>query len=166
MEIKSQLTREDYVEFNKYIFLKMKMKRSIFIALIFIIFWIVYLNLNQPFNLLVLLIELLAFSLFWAVLIFAFYRLSFARIKKMPDENGEILSEKAYLLSDDGLKEVSTNNESFTKWSGFKSIEENKKYIFLFVDKIAAYIIPKRVFKDSEEVTQFLEYVKTRTIKH
>jgi hypothetical protein len=165
MEINSQLTREDYVEFNKYIFLKMKMKRSIFIALLFIIFWIVYLNLNQPFNLLVLLIELIAFALFWAVLIFAFYRLSFARIKKMPDENGEILSKKTYFLTDDGLKEISANNESFTKWSGFKSIAENKKYVFLFVDKIAAYIIPKRVFKDSEEVTQFLEYVKTRTIK-
>ena len=166
MEIKSQLTREDFVEFNKYIFLKMKMKRSIIIALIFIIFWIVYLNLNQPFNLIVLLIELIVFFLFWAILIFTFYRLSFARVKKMPDENGEILSEKTYFFTDDGLKEISENNVSFTKWSGFKSIEENKKYIFLFVDKIAAYIIPKRVFKDSKEVTQFLEYVKTRTIKH
>lgn len=165
MEIKSQLTREDYVEFNKYIFLKIKMKRSIIIALAFIIFWIVFLNFNQPFNLIVLLIELIAFSLFWAVLIFTFFSFSIARIKKMPDEYGEILSEKVFFLSEDGLKEVSTNNESFTKWSGFKAIEENKKYIFLFVDKIAAYIIPKRAFKDSEEVTQFLEYVKTRTIK-
>jgi hypothetical protein len=165
MEIKSQLSRQDYVEFNKYVFLKSKMKRSIIVALIFTIFWIVYLNLDQPFNLIIVLIELVVFSLFWTLLIFASYWYTFNRVRKMPDENGEILGEKTYIFSDDGLKQISENSESFTKWNGIKSIEENKKYIFLFVDKIAAYIIPKKVFKDSNEINIFLDFVKERTKK-
>ena len=165
MEIRTQLTRQDYLEFNKYVFFKSRMKRSIVIALIFIIFWIVFLNYNQPFNFIILLIELLVFSMFWAIFILITYWITFARVKKMPDKNGEILGEKTYILTDDGLKQISANSESFFKWNAFKSIEDNKKYIFLFVDKIAAFIIPKRAFQDPKEMTTFIDFVKTRTIK-
>ena len=41
----------------------------------------------------------------------------------MPDEKGEILGEKTYILSEDGLKEISENGESFIKWIGVKSLE-------------------------------------------
>jgi hypothetical protein len=165
MEIKAQLTRQDFLEFNKYVFFKSRMKRSIFIALIFTTFWIVFLNYNQPFNFIIIFIELLVFALFWTFFILIIYWTTFARVKKMPDENGEILGEKTYLLSNEGLKQISANSESFNRWNGFKSIEENNKYIFLFVDKIAAYIIPKRVFQDSKEMTNFLDFVKERTKK-
>lgn len=166
MEIRVQLTRQDYLEFNKFVFLRSRMKRNIIIALIFTISWIVYLNYNQPFYFLMLLIELVAFSLFWAIFILASYWVTLARVKKIPDENGEILGEKTYKFDDEGLKQISVNGESFTRWNAIKSIEVNKNYIFLFVDKIVAYVIPKRVFEDSVEMTSLIDFVKTKTSKY
>ncbi|MBI9055469.1 MAG: YcxB family protein [Bacteroidales bacterium] len=83
----------------------------------------------------------------------------------MPDKNGEILGEKTYLLLEDGLKQVSESGESFIKWIGIKSLEENENYLFVFVDKIAAYVIPKKFFADTSELNEFISIVNSKIQK-
>jgi len=165
MEFKLQLSRQDYLEFNKYVLFKTRIKRNIIIVSFITLLWIVFLNYNQPLDLIIILIELILFSMIWSILFLLIYGIAFLKIKKMPDENGSILEEKTYIFSEEGLKQISTNSESFTKWNAFKSIEENKKYIFLFVDKIAAYVIPKRIFQDSKEINDFVDFLKEKIKK-
>jgi hypothetical protein len=83
----------------------------------------------------------------------------------MPDKNGEILGEKTYILSDDGFKQISEHGESFIKWIGIKSLEENENYLYVFVDKIAAYVIPKRYLSDSPETREFIKVLKEKIKK-
>ena len=78
----------------------------------------------------------------------------------MPDKNGEIIGEKTYLILKDGFKQITANGESFIKWNGIKSLEENKNYLFIFVDKIAAYVIPKRYLNDLPEKNEFIKTLK------
>jgi YcxB-like protein len=157
MEIKIDFTRKDFLEFNKYVFLKKRIKKSISIAVFFILLWLIIMNLNKPFSPILILTELVVFSLVWVLFMFLSYKFSFFRISKMPDDKGEILGEKTYILTDDGLKQVSEYGESFVKWIGIKSLEENENYLFIFVDKIAAYVIPKRYFSNMSETKEFIK---------
>lgn len=47
------------------------------------------------------------------------------------------------------------SNEDYIKWSGVRSVEQDKEYIFVFVDSIMAYIIPKRSFASEKESLEF-----------
>jgi len=165
MEVKINFTRKDFLEFNKYVFFKKRIKKSISIAIFFVLFWLIIMNLNKPFSPVLILTELILFSLVWVLFMFLSYKFSFARISKMPDEKGEILGEKTYILLDDGLKQISEYGESFTKWIGIKSLEENENYLFIFVDKIAAYVIPKRYFSDKSETKEFIKTLNEKIKK-
>lgn len=165
MEIKIEFTRNDYLEFNKYYYFKKKFKKSLIIPGFFILLWVVIMNFNESFNPILILTELVIFSLVWAVFMFISYKFSFYRISRIPDEKGEILGEKTYILSEDGLKELTKNGESFIKWIGIKSIEENENYIFIFIDKILAHVIPKRYFSDIQEMQKFLSVLNSNTKK-
>jgi len=160
--MKIKLTRQDYLEFNKFVFLKERIYRSSKIAIFFIFIWIILLNYKQPFDLTEIIIELICFTAIWGLMILLIYWFTFNKLKNMPDSDGEILGEKIYIISEEGLKQISVNSETFTKWIGFKFYAETDKYIFLFVDKIAAYIIPKRIFKDQNELLEFTDIVKSK----
>lgn len=64
-------------------------------------------------------------------------------------------------ITEDGFKESTEYNEMFTKWEGIKSIEETKKQIFIFLDRHMAHIIPKRYFKNDEEVRELKEFLNS-----
>ena len=161
MEIEIEFTRKDYLEFNKYYYFKKRIKRALIVPAFFVLLWLILLNFNRPFNPILILIELVVFSLAWGVFMFISYKLSLIRISRMPDEKGEIIGEKTYILSDDGLKEISKNGESFIKWIGVKSLEENENYVFIFIDKIMAHVIPKRYFSDTLELQEFMSILKS-----
>jgi hypothetical protein len=165
MEIKTQITREDFLEFNKFVLLRNRLKKGFAIATIFILFWTIILNYNQPFNPITILIELIVFYIGWGILIFLLYKVNFQRIKKMPDQNGSILGDKTYILQDEGFKEITDSSETLTKWKGIKNIIETKNYTYVFVDKIAAYIIPKRNVDENNEVERFIKALKSKVGK-
>ena len=162
MEIKIEITREDFLEFNKYVLLKNRLKRGFVIATIFILFWVIILNYNKPLDLFSIIIELIIFYLGWGILIFLLYKINFQRIKKLPDQNGAILGNKTYIIQDDGFKEITESSETLTNWNGIKKITETKDYIYVFVDKIAAYIIPKRYLNEEKERNQFIQTLKSK----
>ena len=48
------------------------------------------------------------------------------------------------------------NTRSDVLWSGIKKIDQNKKYIFIFIEKNQAYVIPKK-FLSSADTKSFYE---------
>jgi hypothetical protein len=162
MEINVDLNREDYLKFNKYVILKNRIKRSFIIATIFIIIWIIILNKDIPFNLPLILIETIIFYLGWGVIFLIIYSINFNKIKRMPDENGSILGSKKYIILEEGFKEITDVSESITKWTGIKKLVENKEYIYLFVDKIAAFVIPKRYFDSNSQMDDFIKLINNK----
>jgi hypothetical protein len=162
MELKVDITRTDYLEFNKYVFFRSRIKRSYIIATIFVIIWVLLLNKNVSFNFLRILTQSIIMYSAWTVIILILNYLTLKRIKKMPDDNGGTLGEKTYNFLDEGFKEITENNETLTKWDGIKRMAESKNYIYLFVDKIAAYIIPKRYFVTEDEKIKFIDFINSK----
>ncbi|SMO70149.1 YcxB-like protein [Saccharicrinis carchari] len=162
MEIKTEITRNDFLEFNKHVMYGKRLRRHFLIATVFVIIWIVLLNIGEPFDLLKVISEAVIFFAIWSLLIFIFNQISLYRIKRIPDSSGSILGEKTYLMEENGFKEISESSETLTSWEGLKEIQESKDYYFLFVDKIAAYIIPKRSFRNKMQEQDFIDAVNRK----
>lgn len=163
MDIEVTITRTDFLELNKFVYFRNRLKRSFGIATFFIVVWLYILNKNGPFSIISILVQLVVFYACWGVLIFLLRQLAVWRIKNSPDTNGALLGTKQYQLTDEGIKEITEISESLTKWKGIQKIEETSEYIFVFIDRIAAYVFPKRAFGSKEELDQFIEILTTRT---
>lgn len=164
MEIKCNLTTEDYFAFQKYALISRYKRTGLIVVFIVVVLFITLLNYNQPFNILKIIFESLLFIFMWVMLMLVIYYL-LRLISKITSETGNImLGEQVYHFNESGLKKVSKENVSETKWSGVLSIEENKKFVLIFVGKTTAYIIPKRTFDNKEKIISFVEYIKS--LKH
>lgn len=165
MEIIVNITRDDFVEFNKHVLFKKRRISWLIMASIGIIIWTFLLNKDSQINLSMIFIEVLIFSGFWYLV----YRVSnfilINKIKKMPDNDGNFLGKRTYYIFEDGLKEISENNESLTKWKGIKKVSESEEGIYIFVDKIAAFIVPKRYFDNDDEINNFINFINSRIAK-
>ncbi len=148
--------------FNKYVLLRSKLKSGLAIVTVFNLLWLIVLNYNKPFDPLIVMIELIIFYLAWGVLILIMYMISFYRIRKMPDQDGSILRERTYVILDEGIKEVTTSSETLFRWNGIKKVAETNDYVYLFTDRIAAFIIPKRYLKGPGESERFVELLKQK----
>jgi len=142
METITEISRKDFLEFNKYVLIKTRIKRHVLIALFFVLLWVVTLNLNSPFDWVVILIEIVVFSLAWA--------------------DGAILGNKKYIILEEGFREITDTSDTTIKWLGIKKIDETDGYFYVFVDKMAAFIIPKRSFADVKEQAQFFQQIESR----
>lgn len=162
MEIKVNITKDDFVEFNKHVLFGKRRISWLIIASIGIIIWTYLLNKDSQINFNMIIIEVIVFSTIWYI----FYKVSnvllINRIKKMLDNDGSLLGDRTYYILKDGLKEISENNESLTKWQGIKKVTESEEGIYIFVDKIAAYIVPKRFFDTNEEMNSFINLINSR----
>ena len=161
----TEITREDFLQFNKHFFYKNKFKRTFIIASIFIILWVFILHTGKPFDLFEIVLDLITFYLGWSLLILILTQIGLQKIKKMPDKDGNILGVKTYLLEEKGFKETTETSETLTNWSGIKEIQESQDYYYVFVDKIAAYIIPKRSFLNKNEEEEFIQTLKEKAKK-
>jgi len=163
MEVTVEISHDDYLEFVKHTLLKKRLKRSIIIASIFIPLWLVFLNYDRPLELLVIGIELVLFILLWAFYIFLVHKFMYYRIKKNIARSESALGKKTYFLIEEGFKEKSEYSETLTKWEGIKKIEETPEFIYVFLDKLVAYIIPKRHLSNETEIRQLIETLESKS---
>jgi len=82
--------------------------------------------------------------------------------RNLPSKKGEILGKKTITISEDGITRKSEYNNSFQKWEGIKSLETSKKSIFIMVDNLAGFIIPKRSFKNESQMKEFIDTIKNK----
>ncbi|ALC80213.1 YcxB family protein [Bacillus gobiensis] len=152
MELKYELTKDDYLAFNLHYMKHSKMiKQSlfmqrfltpiIFLVLPFVLFWM-----TREF-LIGFFITFVLVSIVWM----AFYpKYFFAYIKKRllkalnEGSNDNLLGQHVFIPSEDGLIEKNSAGERKTSWSGIERVEENDDYYFLFLSSMSAYILPKR----------------------
>lgn len=159
MEINIDLTRNDYADFNKYYFLKKRLRKSIYLVIVFVFGLPFFAKSEQPFEIITYLISVVIYGFIFGIIYFGGMFLMMNRTKKMPSDNGSILGKKKFTITDEGLIEESESNKNLQKWKGIKSIETNETSVFIFVDNIAAYIIPKRFFKSVDEQQIFIKII-------
>lgn len=162
MEITVEITSKDFTNFNKYYYLKKGFKPRLIIYLIMIIVLPIIMNLGEPFDLITFVISMLFTAIIFGLIYFGFGYLSLNLVGKIPSSNGAILGKRKFIISDGGFIEESDSNTNTQKWNSIKSIELNDEYVFVFIDKIAAYIIPKRYFIDKVHENSFVENMKAR----
>jgi hypothetical protein len=65
-------------------------------------------------------------------------------------------------VREDGIGEKSERHESFFLWSVVRSIEITDKHLFIMVDRLAGYIIPRRAFANEGDCGRFIGAVQQR----
>ncbi len=160
MEINVDLTRDDFADFYNYYYLNRGLKKRIYIA-IFIAFAIpLVVNNNMPFELFGYLRAVILTGLIFGAIYFGAMIILLKSTRILPSKNGSILGKKTFTITESGLLEESDSNTNLQKWQGIQSVESNDNSIFIFVDKIAAYVIPKRYFKDPNQQIEFVSIIK------
>ena len=78
------------------------------------------------------------------------------RVIKLAGQQPGLFCEHTIEISPEWLSEKTQVNESKVAWSTMKSLEEDPEYLFLFVDRLVAHVIPKCAFSSPHEAEVFL----------
>ena len=162
MEINVNITRGDYADFNKYYYLKNWLKKIIGLSVIIVIVVPLIANIGQDFYFLSYIEFVAVYVPMFVIINLVVMQLTMLLIKRLPTENGSILGKKKFLITDDGLIEEAENNTNLQKWKGIKTVELSNKSVFIFVDNMVAYIIPKRFFKNKTEMLNFIAIIEEK----
>jgi len=87
-----------------------------------------------------------------------------ARRRLEPVASGDIIGPHSYELTDEGISVVTRNTESVFRWTGVQSIEETADHLFLYTDRCAAVIVPKRSFESPEHAEAFKAFAQARVV--
>ena len=79
--------------------------------------------------------------------------------------NKVFLCEHTITVNEEMLIEETEFNRSEHYWKGITKITRTHEYIYLFVSRNMAHIIPVKVFKDSNSVEEFVNFCKTMKSK-
>jgi hypothetical protein len=164
MDLKYQLTEEDYINFNLFhmknseTIMKSVRNQRIFTPVFYLLFSVVFsFLLDIPF--LVSFTPFFILSVLW-VLFYPKYLFGRAirHTKKLVKEgrNESILGEHHMVLNDEGIVDKTSKGETKVTWSGINELKENDQYIYLYNSALSSYILPKREFENVEEIRQYL----------
>lgn len=78
------------------------------------------------------------------------------RMTKLAAQKPGLLCEHTIGISPEWLSEKTSVNENKAAWMTLKSLEEDSEYLFLFLDRLVAHVIPKRAFASPHEADMFL----------
>jgi hypothetical protein len=106
------------------------------------------------------LLGMVAVSLLLAVATRALMRARTAQL--VPTSGGSILCHDELALTDDGVKITTPFWRSIHQWEGVVAVEEAADHVFLKVDTVAAYTVPRRAFASNDD---FRAFVRTAQLK-
>lgn len=164
MEINVNITRQDYIDFNVFYHFNKRIKEKLLMILGLSIGLPFIMNLifQEPFYLHDFLYEVLKLAIIFSILLIIFVYISIFVYSKLPSKTGVFLGPKKYTITEEGFIEDSEINHNILKWNGIKSIDQNKNFIYVFIEFNAAQIIPKRYFKDSQEINEFIQNIDNK----
>ncbi|OYU96584.1 MAG: hypothetical protein CFE21_09380 [Bacteroidetes bacterium B1(2017)] len=160
MEINIDLTREDFADFNKYHYLKKGYKKRFYMILAVALGLTLILKKDKEFEPSSFIVTFLLTGFTFGILNYVGMLLTIKYAVKLPLSNGSILGKRKFSVTEEGLIEESDTNKNLQKWKGIQSIETSQNSIFIFVDTLAAYVIPKRFFKDQTEQENFIKLIE------
>ncbi len=170
MEIEVEITRDDFKKINEY-FLKKKTiyKKLVFAGLLIVIGLVILVNIGEVVRYATriwgVLAQVVAAAAIYSVFVLTVNILNAFLLKRLPGEKGWILGKHKFRLSEEGLFESTEYNENLTRWGGIQSVEETRDYVYIFVDRCMAHVIPKRCFDSEVAVNNLVAYLKAKTGK-
>jgi hypothetical protein len=99
--------------------------------------------------------------LFFLTLVAVFKFLAHYSAQELYRPDGLLRASREITLHEKGITQTSQNYTSLTSWSGIMKIEEDKEFIFLYIDTISAYAIPKRFFNTAQEASAFIQQARS-----
>jgi hypothetical protein len=159
MKIEIDITRQDYLNFNLYHFRKKNLVRTALIGLIGLLILQYSINKEkESINIIAVVISSVFYISIFAVIMY----FSLARSKSIPKDNGSFLGKKVYEFSDDYISFSDKDSDGRFQWHAIKSLGEDSKAFYLYLDTIMALLIPKRYFRDKTEEQAFRDYVQSK----
>ena len=76
-------------------------------------------------------------------------------------ENSGVIGSHFLAIEPKGVSEKSAVGESTTNWIGVERIEQDEKYLFIYIGPLQAHIIPKRAFASGQEADEFFELAQS-----
>jgi len=73
-----------------------------------------------------------------------------------------VLGEHVLTLTDAGMSTRSPHAETSRKWTGLLKVASTNKHLFLYVNEMAAQIVPKRFFTSPAEAQSFEQMIRER----
>jgi len=74
----------------------------------------------------------------------------------VPEEDAYVCGPRTLIAGEDGLRVRSEKSELWLSPSAIRRIEQTAEHVFVYVDRAAAVIVPKRAFGSSEEMSAFV----------
>lgn len=169
MNLKYELTKEDYLAFNlhyikhsatvrKMLFMQRFPMPVIFLAVPFAL-WIT--TGEFPIE---LFLGFLLLSAAWVVFypkFFYWYTMRNVNRALNEGDNSNMLGPHEFHASEEGFIEKNQAEERKVNWSGIDRVEENEHYYFLFFSSVGAYIVPKRSFPDKSSEEEFKHVLRS-----
>jgi len=167
MEVKYNLKKEDYINFNMeylvnssivkkfFYFQKILMALLLFLALFVV-------RKRYGVSILYLLMMYIIVYFGWAAMEGFFIRFIMKKkLAKDLDKKPRLVGEKILILMEDGIREKSRKEDFLVSWEHVKFIEELDNYIYIFTSLNSGYIIPKKNL-DKLEAKKILEFLKSK----
>jgi len=158
MEIRVELMKEDIIDFKKYYFKKYRFKKLLFLSLV--LSFVLPLTYTDKKHLHFYdLIPILIFHIiYWGL----YYR-EIKSTKGIALKKGKYIEERKYIIQENEMICISENSTVTFKWiSGIMNMDIGVNAIYLYVNKTAIFIIPKRSFDDEKSVNNFIENIRTK----
>mgnify|MGYP001954218965 CR=1 FL=1 len=76
---------------------------------------------------------------------------------RLPYNNEAIIK-----FDDEGIHEISSDNESNVKYSTIEKIAVTEKAIYIYVNSVQACILPVTAFSQDSEKQRFLEFINSK----
>lgn len=150
MKLTIDISRQDYADFNKFHFIKTKLKGTVITGVLTVIFLQIFLN-REQFNLTATIVSSTAWLLMYVLVISR--RLN--KTKRIPDNDGTILGQKEIEFCEDKIIYKTEKSDGSNAWTTIKKLEESSKAFYLYMDTNVAMVVPKRVFKDKADEDEF-----------
>lgn len=106
--------------------------------------------------------DIIGMSIPFVIMFIAWQLLTRYGAKNTYQQKKEDFEHSVYTFSDDGLHLKSATVEAKLNWDAFKKIELDKKFIWLFISKNQAYILPIRCFDNNESLDAVYELVQEK----
>lgn len=171
MEIKYELTKDDYLAFNlHYVKHSNTIKQSLFrqqffTPIIFLILPFIFSWFMGEFSI-GLSITFMLVSVVWMIVYPKYFYWHITRnVNKTLNEgeNENLMGQHMFIGNDEGFIETNKAGERKVSWSSIERVEENDEYYFLFFSAMSAYIIPKRSFLSEADQKNFQRMINKRT---
>lgn len=157
MEVEIQLTKEDWMKFNKFVQKRTLKKLKGFVdgffgnlliwLILIVIFVILFLTVkvwHWPTAIFVTTVFIVMISLFlWNI-----YRL---QSSLMPSEQGSFIGKHHFVFDEKGIHSEGKGYRGFHSWDVVKSIERHSGIIILFLDTAFGYIFPENQLENPAE---------------